>query len=88
MTFDFERSFTKEYERIKNPKLASEINEAISNVSKAKSIIEIKNLKKIVGHKTAYRIRTGDYRIGVFIENQTITFAAFDHRSKIYKRFP
>lgn len=38
------------------------------------SVDEIKNLKKLKGADNAYRIRVGDYRIGLFIDDETITF--------------
>ena len=45
-------------------------------------------LVKMKGHKTAYRFRINDYRIGFFLEDNTIYFSAFDHRKNLYKRFP
>ncbi|WP_448564376.1 type II toxin-antitoxin system RelE family toxin [Trichothermofontia sp.] len=48
----------------------------------------IANLKKLRGNDTAYRIRVDDYRIGVFIEADTITFARVQHRREIYRSFP
>ena len=38
------------------------------------SLDEIRNLKKLKEGDNAYRIRVGDYRIGFFFENDTITF--------------
>ncbi len=46
------------------------------------------NLMKLAGHKSAYRIRLGDNRVGIFIEKQTVVFARFVHRRDIYKLFP
>lgn len=43
---------------------------------------------KLEGYKIAYRIKLGDYRIGVFIEDETIEFVRFVHRKDIYKKFP
>ena len=52
------------------------------------SITEIRNLKKIKGHKDAYRIKLGDYRIGIFIKEDTITFSRVLHRKEVYRYFP
>jgi mRNA interferase RelE/StbE len=49
---------------------------------------QISNLKKLKGNDNAYRVRVGDYRIGMFIENDTITFARVQHRREIYRNFP
>lgn len=88
MKYLFERKFEKDFDKIKNPDLAKAILKVINNVAKASSFSEIPNIKKLKGHRTAYRIRIGDYRLGVFIENDTVVFAAFDHRKDIYSSFP
>ena len=49
---------------------------------------DIKNFKKLKGYKNAYRIKIGDYRIGVFIENKIVEFARVVHRKDIYRVFP
>jgi len=48
----------------------------------------LRNIKKLSEHNFAYRIRFGRYRIGVFIKDNTVEFANFDHRSRSYKIFP
>lgn len=35
-----------------------------------------------------YRIRIGDYRIGIFVEGKTVEFARVVHRKDIYQQFP
>ena len=49
---------------------------------------DIPNLKKLKGFEDAYRIRISDYRIGLFIIDNTTVFARFLHRKDIYKFFP
>ena len=88
MNFEFEKAFVKDFRKLKNKELASSILEVIKQVSEATSPNEIINLKKLSGYKSAFRIRIGDYRIGVIIEKNTVTFVAFAHRKEIYNRFP
>ena len=38
--------------------------------------------------RSNYRIRLGDYRIGIEIQKDTIIFTRFLHRKDIYKFFP
>jgi len=66
------------------------VDDAITSVEKAKSIKEIPNLKKLKGNKKGifYRIKTGYYRIGVMIENDTVIFVICLPRKDIYKVFP
>jgi len=88
MKFEFEKAFVRDFRKLKSKELARAISETIKQVSEASTANEITNLKKLTGYKSAFRIRIGDYRIGVIIQNKTVTFVAFAHRKDIYKRFP
>lgn len=88
MKYLFERAFEKDFAKLNDKKLAQSILDIIQNVAVAKSIRDIKKIKKLSGHTSAYRVRSGEYRIGMFIENDTVIFAAFSHRKDIYKKFP
>lgn len=88
MNYEFEKAFVKDFRKLKNKELASSIHEVIKQVSEASSPNQIINLKKLSGYKSAFRIRIGDYRIGVIIEKNTVTFVAFAHRKEIYNQFP
>jgi mRNA interferase RelE/StbE len=84
----FKNQFTKQIEKLRDNNLKAEVRNIIISVEDCNSILEIKNLKKLKGYKSFYRIRTGDYRIGIKVEDGIVTFAAFDHRKDIYKYFP
>ena len=88
MKVRFSRKFDKSIDALKNKKLKDEISVVVKSVINAETLQDIPNLKKLKGHKIAYRIRTGSYRIGVFIEEDTVEFAAFAHRKDIYTYFP
>ncbi|MDZ7967485.1 MAG: type II toxin-antitoxin system RelE/ParE family toxin [Nostoc sp. DedSLP03] len=49
---------------------------------------EITNLKKLQGYENAYRIRVGDYRIGLIFDGETVLFQRVLHRKNIYRHFP
>ena len=69
--------------------LKKRIGEIIVTAEKANSIHSILNLKKMEGFKNYYRIRAGDYRIGVELENDsTLRFIIVADRKDIYKKFP
>ncbi len=54
----------------------------------ASSLEQIPSIKKLKGFKTAYRIRSGNYRIGIALQNEKVIFVAFAHRKDIYRIFP
>ena len=88
MKFEFTRKFDAQIDRLRDEKLKQEIAAAVKSVITAKALHEIPNLKKLSGFKTAFRIRTGNYRIGVLYQNGIVYFVAFAHRKDIYKQFP
>ena len=54
----------------------------------AKNVTEIKDLKKLSGYTNYYRIRIGNYRIGLQIINPKIIVVTILHRGTVYKVFP
>jgi len=88
MKVDFKKSFLKDVKKLKNNKLKSLIAECIIQVESAENISSIKNLKKLSGYDVYFRIRIGDYRIGVKVEKNVVYFVVFEHRKEIYKKFP
>jgi mRNA interferase RelE/StbE len=88
MKIEFLGGFEKDLAKTRDKKLAKIILGCIQLFEKANNLSEIPNIKKITGHKTAYRYRKGKYRIGFYYEEDVILFAAFAPRDKIYQIFP
>lgn len=88
MEYRIEKSFARDYKKIKDKQLSAAILEAIMHVEKSNTINDIPNIKKMKGADDAYCIRINDYRIGIYVENNSVIFTVFDHRKDIYKRFP
>ncbi|MCX6235809.1 MAG: type II toxin-antitoxin system RelE/ParE family toxin [Bacteroidetes bacterium] len=80
--------FYKDISVILSKKILAEIANVIDIVEKADKPQDIPNLKKLKGFKSAYRIKIGNYRIGVVIQKDKIIFARIAHRKDIYKLFP
>jgi mRNA interferase RelE/StbE len=88
MQIEITKKFGKQVEKCHDKKIRSRLSETIQDIVKANSLSELRNVKKLKGYNSYYRIRIGDYRIGISYENNIVVFAAFDHRSDIYKYFP
>ncbi len=88
MNVEFKSSFVKDLKKIKEKKLQGQIRELIEKVEASAGITEIENMKKLTGSDTYYRVRLGDYRVGLKIENNVIFFVRFLHRKDIYRYFP
>lgn len=84
----FLSKFGRDLDKIKNKDTKSRISSSILEIEQAAEITEIKNIKKLKGDKISYRIRIGDYRLGIFYEKGIVEFARILHRKDIYKVFP
>lgn len=89
MKVEFDRSFEKAVKKLKDSSLKSRILKVILSVEKANTFAEVKNLRKMSGFSTYYRIRVGDYRIGIEATGaETVRFITIAHRKDIYSVFP
>ena len=88
MNVRIDKSFEKDIKRIKDKVLLAKIADTIEQVQASTNQEEIKNIKKLKGFQRYYRIRIGDYRIGLAIEEATVDFIRFLPRKDVYKYFP
>jgi mRNA interferase RelE/StbE len=88
MNVVFRTTFARDLKKIKDQIVLDAIDTAIERAEKAKSPADLGNLKKMEAAKNCYRIRVGDYRIGVVIEGDTVAFARCLNRRDIYRKFP
>jgi mRNA interferase RelE/StbE len=88
MQVEFLSRFSKDLDTINQKTIKTNIVKLIETIESVDNLSQISNLKKLVGHKSAYRIRIGDYRVGFFFENKKVIMARVVHRKDIYKVFP
>ena len=88
MQIEITRKFQKQIDDCKDKRIKLKVLGIIQAVIMSEHMNGFTNLKKLTGYKNSFRIRLGNYRIGILIDNKTVIFAAFDHRSDIYKYFP
>lgn len=88
MNLLFKASFKKDLKRIQDPRLLAKVNDLINQLKTAKNLTEISNLSKLKGHDDFYRIRLGDFRIGIRIVPDSVILIRCLHRKDIYKFFP
>ncbi len=88
MQVEFLAKFSKDIDQISVKSVKSNLVKLIEQLEAEENLNNIPNLKKLAGHKSAYRVRIGNYRVGFFYENNKIIFARIIHRKDIYKVFP
>ena len=84
----FLSSFLKDLQKLSDKATCAQVQELIGTVEGANSPAQIPNLKKMHGRASYYRVRIGNYRVGVIIESNRVTFVRCLNRADIYKHFP
>ncbi len=88
MKTSFRKSFARDLKKVKNKDLLEQVRNLIEQVENATALQEIGDIKKMAGTQCYHRIRLGEYRLGVAVENDTIEFIRFLSRKDLYKYFP
>lgn len=88
MNLKSKESFEKELLKINDKNLLNRIAHKVLKILLAGSISDISNLTEIKGAKDYFRLRIGDYRLGIIIKENSIIFVRCLHRKDIYKYFP
>ena len=88
MELEFRDSFLKDVKHIKEKRVKKKIVGMVTEARAALALSDIRNVKKMEGSENYYRIRMGDYRIGVKLQDKTLVFLRCLHRKDIYRYFP
>jgi len=84
MKVTFRKSFDRDLQALRSdPRLLARIREAIEAIEAAPTLQYVPGLQKLSGMPNYYRIRVGDYRIGLALEGDTIVFVHCLHRKDI-----
>ncbi|MBX6423784.1 type II toxin-antitoxin system RelE/ParE family toxin [Thermosulfurimonas sp. F29] len=89
MKVKFEKSFKRDLKKIKDKTVLAKVKDTIEILENIGEIAEFKgDLEKLRSGSNQWRIKIGDYRIGLEIEEDTVIFVRILHRKDIYKHFP
>jgi mRNA interferase RelE/StbE len=88
MNVRFEAKFAKDLKQISDGRLLKAVKELVLACKEAESLTVISQVKKLKGYDTFYRVRIGDYRIGLALAKDGLIFVRCLHRKEIYRYFP
>lgn len=88
MRTSFRKSFARDLKKTKDRVVLDRVQDVIEKVQAAGNLQEISDLRKLSGTENCYRIRIGDYRIGLLVEEDTIVFVRCLNRRDLYRYFP
>ena len=82
-TLKFRKQLTK---LPKNDQIA--VMDALDTLDEAETFADIPNLKALQGYKNYFRIRVGNWRMGLFWDGELFQIQDVGKRGDFYKRFP
>ena len=88
MTVEFLASFKRDLRTIRDTELLARIQAAVEAVEQAEKLQDVPNLIKMQGGGSYCRLRVGDYRLGLSVNDNSVAFVRCLNRSEIYKNFP
>lgn len=89
MIVEFDKSFNKSLDKIREASVFQKLETSIRQLEKATNLNEVNNVRKLSGFKNYYRIKIGNYRVGFeMINPDSIRIIIVTHRSSIYRHFP
>ncbi|MBL7127818.1 MAG: type II toxin-antitoxin system RelE/ParE family toxin [Ignavibacteria bacterium] len=88
MKIEYKKKFLKELAKIPS-KFRSPIEEFVfEELPSLESIIRSKKIEKMKGYSNHYKIRFGNYRVGLKTEKDTVILERVLHRRDIYRYYP
>lgn len=85
MNLRFERSFARDLKMVRDSTLLKRVKRIIEQVEACADLHELPQIKPLEGASDTYRIRVGDYRLGLVLEGDCVVFVRFLHRKDIYR---
>ena len=84
----YKKRFLKELAKIPSEQRRKIEHFVFAEAPNLTSLSQSRSVKKLKGFQTYYRVRFGDYRVGLNFEDNTLTFERVAHRKDIYRVFP
>jgi mRNA interferase RelE/StbE len=88
MVVQYNKKFLKDLSCIPKKEREKIENFVFDEINRHNNSTEINKLEKLSGYQHYYKIRFGNYRVGIKLEVETLTFERVLHRKEIYKLFP
>ncbi len=88
MKVAFRASFLRDLDNVTDKSFLVRAKKIIEEVEQAADLSRVRNVKKLRGTVNCYRIRLGEYRFGLLLEEDALVLVRFLHRKDVYRYFP
>lgn len=82
------RRFRRDVRGIGSAQIRRRLEQVIQELIEADNITEVTGVSRLRAEGLHYRIRIGDYRLGITMDGETAVLSRFLPRGEIYRYFP
>ncbi len=87
MTVEPSRQFSRDVRRLGSSQIRRRLDWTIQELIEAADITEVSGVRQLLAEGQNYRIRIGDYRLGITMDGETAVLRRFLPRGEIYRYF-
>ncbi len=85
----YREAFLKDLKKLKGTHYYDKIKKLVfQTLPDVNSLSDVMGIKALKNAQNKYRIRVGDYRIGIKVENDIVEVMRVKHRKEFYRYFP
>ena len=88
MNVEYSAGFSRDLRQIRSAQLRRRLARKIEELEAASNIIEVSGVTRLRAEGRHYRIRIGDYRLGITMDGDVAVLRRFPPRRDIYRFFP
>ena len=88
MKIEYRKKFLKELSKIHIKERSRIESFVFKELPEANSIFELGNVEQLKGYASYYKVRFGQYRIGIKMKDDIVILERALHRKDIYRYFP
>ena len=88
MTVEPTRRFRRDVRGIGSAQIRRRLDQVIQELIEANNVTEVTGVSRLRAEGQHYRIRIGDYRLGITMDGETAVLCRFLPRGEIYRHFP
>ena len=82
------RLFRRDVRQLGSAQIRRRLEQVIQELIAADNITEVSGVSRMTAPGEHYRIRIGEYRLGITMDGETAILRRFLPRGEIYRRFP
>ena len=88
MTVEPSRQFSRDVRRLGSTQIRRRLDRTIQELIEVADITEVSGVRRLLAEGQHYRIRIGDYRLGITMDGEIAVLRRFLPRGEIYRYFP